>query len=196
MRTVVAITGASSGIGAVFAKKLAPGHDLLLIARRQDRLEDLSRQLSAEHGAHVDILVADLAKQDDLDRVAERIETEPNLTLLVNNAGFGSRGLFWNAPYDQQEQMHKLHYDRRVKQQRCGPGCKLYQHKQREDIAPLCNTVVVAAQSVPRTPWGDPDLQGIWPSGGIYRQVGKSMVAELTGLRSQLVGSSGSPEWI
>jgi short-subunit dehydrogenase len=109
MRTVVAITGASSGIGAVFAKKLAPGHDLLLIARRQDRLEDLSRQLSAEHGAHVDILVADLAKQDDLDRVAERIETEPNLTLLVNNAGFGSRGLFWKAPYDQQEQMHKLH---------------------------------------------------------------------------------------
>ena len=38
-------------------------------------------------------------------------------------------------------------HDRRVKQQRCGPGCKLYQHKQREDIAPLCNTVVVAAQA-------------------------------------------------
>lgn len=109
MRTVVAITGASSGIGAVFARKLAPGHDLLLIARRKERLEDLSRHLSTEHGARVDILVADLSKQDDLDRVADRIETEPNLTLLVNNAGFGSRGLFWKAHYDQQEQMHKLH---------------------------------------------------------------------------------------
>jgi short-subunit dehydrogenase len=109
MRTLVAITGASSGIGAVFARKLAPGHDLLLVARRQERLEDLAHQLSAEHGSHVDILTADLSKQDDLERVAHRIETDSNLTLLINNAGFGTRGLFWNAPYDQQEQMQKLH---------------------------------------------------------------------------------------
>jgi short-subunit dehydrogenase len=109
MRTLVAITGASSGIGAVFARKLAAGHDLLLIARREERLEELSRQLSAEHGARIDILVADLSKEDDLGRVAERIETDQNLALLVNNAGFGSRGLFWNTPYEQQEQMHKLH---------------------------------------------------------------------------------------
>src|SRR5690242_2232894 len=109
MRTVVAITGASSGIGAVFARKLAPDHDLLLIARRQERLEDLSRQLSSEHGTRAEVLVADLSKEDDLKRVADRIETDSDLTLLVNNAGFGLRGLFWTTPYEQQEQMHKLH---------------------------------------------------------------------------------------
>lgn len=109
MRTLVAITGASSGIGAVFARRLAADHDLLLIARREERLQELSRQLSAEHGTRVDILVADLAKEDDLERVAERMEADPKLALLVNNAGFGSRGLFWNTPYEQQEQMHKLH---------------------------------------------------------------------------------------
>jgi hypothetical protein len=109
MRTLVAITGASSGIGAVFARKLAPGHDFLLIARREDRLQEMAYQLAAEYGANVDILVADLSKEEDLERVAVRIETDPNLTLLVNNAGFGSRGLFWRTAYDRQEQMHKLH---------------------------------------------------------------------------------------
>jgi uncharacterized protein len=109
MRSVVAITGASSGIGAVFARKLAPGHDLLLIARRQERLESLANELSSAHGSNVETLVADLSKEDDLERVANRIEGDPNLALLVNNAGFGTRGWFWKTPYEQQEQMHKLH---------------------------------------------------------------------------------------
>jgi short-subunit dehydrogenase len=109
MRTLVAITGASSGIGAVFARKLAAGHDLLLIARRKERLEQLAAQLSSEHGSSVEIIPADLTAQEDLERVAERIETHPQLSLLVNNAGFGIRGMFWETPYPRQEEMHRLH---------------------------------------------------------------------------------------
>lgn len=109
MRTLVAITGASSGIGAVFARKLASGHDLLLIARRQERLEALASELSSAHGTQVEILTADLSKETDMERVSARLETDPRLTLLINNAGFGVRGLFWEGDYALLEQMHKLH---------------------------------------------------------------------------------------
>lgn len=108
-RTVVLITGASSGIGAVFAQKLASGHDLILVARRKDRLEDLAAQLSRIYGSHVEVMPADLTKEEDLSTVAERIANEPRLALLVNNAGFGTKGRFWESPLELQEQMHKLH---------------------------------------------------------------------------------------
>jgi short-subunit dehydrogenase len=108
-KTVVAITGASSGIGAVFARKLAAEHDLLLIARRGDRLRDLAAELATAHGTNVEALEADLTRDEDLDRVAGRLAAEPNLALLVNNAGFGSKGLFWEASLQSQEQMHRLH---------------------------------------------------------------------------------------
>jgi hypothetical protein len=102
------ITGASSGIGSVFARKLAPDHDLLLIARRKDRLESLAADLSAQYGSDVSVLAADLADEKGLALAANRIEGEPSLALLVNNAGFGSRGLFWED-LAVQEQMHRLH---------------------------------------------------------------------------------------
>lgn len=108
-RTVVAITGASSGIGEAFARKLAPGHNLLLIARRRDRLEGLADEFSHKFGTQTDIIQADLTKDDDLNTVAERLATQPGLCLLVNNAGFGIKGRFWEADLAGQEQMHKLH---------------------------------------------------------------------------------------
>ena len=108
-RTVVAITGASSGIGAEFARALAPRHDLLLIARRKERLEPLAAELARAHGANCEVLPADLGAEADLARVADRIRTEARLEILINNAGFGSRGLFWEAPLETQEQMHRLH---------------------------------------------------------------------------------------
>ncbi|MGA8027564.1 MAG: SDR family NAD(P)-dependent oxidoreductase, partial [Bryobacteraceae bacterium] len=108
-RTVVAITGASSGIGAVFARRLAPEHDLLLIARRKERLEELARELSGSYQSQVEVLQADLADESDSAALAERIASEPRLILLVNNAGFGTKGRFWESPLEPQERMHRLH---------------------------------------------------------------------------------------
>ncbi|MGH9583910.1 MAG: SDR family NAD(P)-dependent oxidoreductase [Bryobacteraceae bacterium] len=108
-RTVVAITGASSGIGAEFARQLAPEHDLLLIARRKDRLDELAEGFSRLHQAGVEVLEADLSEESGLARAAERIASEKRLALLVNNAGFGIHGRFWEAPVENQEQMHRLH---------------------------------------------------------------------------------------
>ena len=108
-RTLVVITGASSGIGAAFARKLAPEHDLLLIARRQDRLTELAGELSRGTDSHVEVLAADLTIEEDVARVANRIASEPKLALLVNNAGFGTKGRFWEIPLKGQEDMHRLH---------------------------------------------------------------------------------------
>jgi len=108
-RPLAAITGASSGIGATFARKLAPDHDLLLIARRADRLEQLAGELLSQYGSHCECLKADLTEERDLGIVAERLEAEARLELLVNNAGFGTEGRFWEAGFASQEGMHKLH---------------------------------------------------------------------------------------
>jgi short-subunit dehydrogenase len=108
-RTLVAITGASSGIGEAFARRLAPEHDILLIARRKDRLEKLAAELSARHEGRFEVLEADLAKDRDVDRLAQRLATDERLALLINNAGFGTRGLFWKSPLETQEDMHRLH---------------------------------------------------------------------------------------
>lgn len=108
-RPLAVITGASSGIGAVFARKLASSHDLLLIARRKDRLESLAAELAAQYRSAVSVLAADLTGEKDLVATAERIAAEPHLALLVNNAGFGSRGLFWESGAADQELMHRLH---------------------------------------------------------------------------------------
>jgi uncharacterized protein len=106
---VVAITGASSGIGAAFARRLAAGHDLIRIARRRDRLEELAAELAGEYQTNCEVLAADLAEESDLARVAVRIGEEPRLALLINNAGFGTKGLFWESDLARQERMHRLH---------------------------------------------------------------------------------------
>ncbi len=108
-KTLVAITGASSGIGAAYARKLAAGHSLLLIARRADRLNALAEELTRTYGCEAEVLPADLSDPQDLESVAGRIESVPDLALLVNNAGFGSRGLFWENDWGNQANMLNLH---------------------------------------------------------------------------------------
>lgn len=82
------VTGASSGIGKVYAQELAKqGYDLLLVARRADRLEALKGELEAAHGIKVEHLTADLSKAEDVDRVAGRLRGDRSVTMLVNNAG-------------------------------------------------------------------------------------------------------------
>jgi uncharacterized protein len=104
------ITGASAGIGAMFARKLAArGYDLLLIARREDRLRSLASELADAHHVKADFMVADLADAADLERAAERIQSAVSLALLVNNAGFGLHGLFFESDVAGQAEMHRLH---------------------------------------------------------------------------------------
>lgn len=108
-RPVVAITGASSGIGEVFARKLAPEHDLILIARRRDRLEELASELSQSSGCRSQIVASDLSSEEGLESAAKAVLDEPNLVLLINNAGFGSKGRFWEKTYESEEKMYRVH---------------------------------------------------------------------------------------
>ncbi|MGD0437608.1 MAG: SDR family oxidoreductase [Bryobacteraceae bacterium] len=110
MNGLALITGASSGIGAAFAAALAArGKDLVLVARRADRLEQLTESLGRAHGIRAEVVTADLTLDDDVSRVEQRIASAANLELLVNNAGFGSRGRFFEADARGQDQMHRLH---------------------------------------------------------------------------------------
>ncbi|MBC9033653.1 SDR family oxidoreductase [Sphingomonas sp. JC676] len=87
------ITGASTGIGAVYADRLARrGHDLILVARDAARMGALAEKLRAETGRTVEVLPADLTDGDDLDRISKRLESDPAITLLVNNAGMSLNG--------------------------------------------------------------------------------------------------------
>ncbi len=87
------ITGASSGIGAEYTRQLAQMNcDLILVARRKEKLEALVEELVQKYGINrskIDIFVADLSVQEDIMRLSKYIESKPDLDLLINNAGFG-----------------------------------------------------------------------------------------------------------
>jgi short-subunit dehydrogenase len=104
-KTVALVTGASSGIGEVFARQLSQrGCRLVLVARRKERLEKL-----AEEFQNSEVLTADLAVDSDLQRIEDRIAAEPDLEFLVNNAGFGVAGRYHEAGLEDQDRMHRLH---------------------------------------------------------------------------------------
>jgi short-subunit dehydrogenase len=106
---VALVTGASSGIGATYADRLAKrGYDLLLVARDQQRLEDLARRLLNETGAKVEVLKADLTQRADLLRVEQRLRTDAAISLLVNNAGIGPAGPLVGADIEQLDRMIQL----------------------------------------------------------------------------------------
>lgn len=85
------VTGASSGIGALYADRLARrGYDLILVARNRDRLDALARDLADKTGRTVEVIVADLNDKADLARVEQALRSDSSITALVNNAGVGS----------------------------------------------------------------------------------------------------------
>jgi short-subunit dehydrogenase len=107
-RPVALITGASSGLGAQFARALAAkGADLILTARREERLLELAKQLEAEHGTRTEVLVVDLATDEGITAVKSRILATPNLHWLINNAGFNVKGYFHQAPVDILDRMYR-----------------------------------------------------------------------------------------
>ncbi len=103
------VTGASSGIGEAFARRLArDGHHLVVVARGKTRLESLARELRHQHHVEVHVEAADLTRADDLQRLAERVAAADDLDLLVNNAGFGTIGRFDTLDSDTEEEEIRL----------------------------------------------------------------------------------------
>ncbi len=107
-RTAV-VTGASSGIGAVYADRLARrGYDLILVARKLDRLATVARRLEAETGRRVTTVAADLGHPDDLRRVETLLREDTSITLLVNNAGIGATAPLLEADVERMDAMIRL----------------------------------------------------------------------------------------
>jgi uncharacterized protein len=103
------ITGASTGIGSVYAHRLAQrGYDLILVARDQKRLTNLANEIAAKTGRKADTLAADLTVRADLKRVEDRLRSDSSITALVNNAGFGGVAKLIDSNVDDMDNMIQL----------------------------------------------------------------------------------------
>jgi short-subunit dehydrogenase len=103
------VTGASSGIGAVYADRLAKrGYDLILVARNGERLKSLATQLPSETGRSVTVMPADLGDKAELAKVEAVLREDPSITMLVNNAGTAAITPLLNSDVDQMEAMIAL----------------------------------------------------------------------------------------
>lgn len=103
------VTGASSGIGAIYAHRLAKrGYDLILVARNAERLSDLATKLTRETGRTVETIAADLGNTADLARIEAVLKSDRSITLLVNNAGVGGTAPLLSADVDKMQAMVDL----------------------------------------------------------------------------------------
>lgn len=106
------ITGASSGLGAEFARQLAKnGYNLIISARREDRLHNLKRELFEIYGTDSEILIADLSTEHGIARLESRLRKEPFVEFLVNNAGFGGKDNFTQIELQRHLDMLRLHVE-------------------------------------------------------------------------------------
>lgn len=109
-REVALITGATSGIGKAFAERLAKeGYDLILTGRRQELLDKHRDELIQAYGVNVEIIIAELTNDTDVEKLVQRVREIGNLAFLINNAGFGTTGLFYEESEESQAGMVKCH---------------------------------------------------------------------------------------
>lgn len=110
------VTGASSGLGKVYADRLARrGYDLILVARRGDKLDSVAASLRSAHGVKVSAVVADLGAAADLERVAASIAADDSVTLLVNNAGTSTLAPVARTSKAQLDGMNEVNVDALVR---------------------------------------------------------------------------------
>jgi len=112
----VLVTGASSGIGAAYARALAArGHSVALAARRVDRLADLALELAERHRVHTDVLELDLSTEDGIHDGVRWIQHRGPLAMLVHSAGFGTRAHFADLPAERTVGMLRVHVEAAVR---------------------------------------------------------------------------------
>src|ERR1700674_5486174 len=107
-RPLALITGASAGIGRAYAERLASdGYDLIVVARRAERLDELKRQLESAHGVFVQPLVADLSTESGR-RAVDAVATQPRLEVVVDSAALAYYMPFLDLPLDEAEELVNL----------------------------------------------------------------------------------------
>lgn len=103
------ITGASSGIGALYAERLAArGYHLILVARREERLQALAEELQRQYGIRADVLKADLSEESGIRAVEARLQSDPTIALVINNAGTAKMGGLLSADVREHQMIHTL----------------------------------------------------------------------------------------
>ncbi|CAL7961015.1 conserved hypothetical protein [Gammaproteobacteria bacterium] len=109
-RQVALITGATSGIGAAFARSFASkNYDLIITGRRADKIKILAQELQAKYGINIEVIIIELTNVHDLARLIQKVKAQKNLSILINNAGFGSKNNFHASDIIVWENMLKVH---------------------------------------------------------------------------------------
>jgi len=124
------ITGATSGIGAAFANRLAErGFDLILHGRRQEKLAERAKNLERTHSSSAEIIIAELSKAEDVNKIEKHIRSLDRLDMLINNAGYWTPGVFWESSPDSLEDMIMVHVVAPVRFIRAALPSMLERHK-------------------------------------------------------------------